>query len=47
MKAFGLHVQPEGTQGKEDIEQAVNRSGSSDMFRGQIGRARVGKECVR
>ena len=34
MKAFGLHVQPEGAQCKQYIEQAVNRLGSSDLFRG-------------
>ena len=34
MKAFSLHVQPEGAQSKVDIEQAVDRLGSSDLFRG-------------
>ena len=34
MKAFALHVQPEGAQCKEEIEQAVDRLSSSDLFRG-------------
>ena len=34
MKASALHVQPEGAQCKEEIEQAVDRLSSSDLFRG-------------